>query len=106
MNNKFFEITLLMAVLVTIIIIYFFTSIVQYHRRYVKLQKERLDAEINIQENERKRIANDLHDSFGPMLAAVKINISCINTSSTEDEEVILKSSGYIDDIITNLRRI
>lgn len=106
MDNQFLYITLLAAILIAIIIIYFFASIVQYHRRYVKLQKDRIDAEITIQENERKRIANDLHDSIGPMLSAVKINISCINIESAEDELVIKKSSGYIDDIITNLRRI
>ncbi len=106
MDNKLLYITIMIAVLIAIIIIYFFASIVQYHRRYVKLQRERLDAEITIQENERKRIANDLHDSFGPMLAAVKINISCLKTDSPEDEEVIKKSGKYIDDIITNLRRI
>lgn len=72
----------------------------------MKLQKERIDAEITIQENERKRIANDLHDSIGPMLSAVKININCLDPNSDEDEQVIRKASVYIDDIITNLRRI
>jgi signal transduction histidine kinase len=106
MNDPIFNITLLFSVLIGVIIIYFFVSIVSYHRRYVKLQKERINAEITIQENERRRIANDLHDSFGPMLAAVKINISNIVTHSEEDEAVIQKSGGYIDEIITNLRRI
>jgi signal transduction histidine kinase len=106
MDTKLLYITIIIAVLIAIIIIYFFASIVQYHRRYVKLQRERLDAEITIQENERKRIANDLHDSFGPILAAVKININCIKTDSPEDVAVIEKSSRYIDEIITNLRRI
>lgn len=94
------------AILIAIIIIYFFVSIVRYHRHYVKLQKERLDAEITIQENERKRIANDLHDSIGAMLAAVKININCLSTDSAEDEQIVEKSGRYIDDIISNLRRI
>ncbi len=106
MDNKLLYISLFIAVLIAIIIVYFFVSIVRYHRRYMKLQKERIDAEITIQENERKRIANDLHDSIGPMLSAVKININCIATNSDDDEQVIQKSSGYIDDIITNLRRI
>lgn len=95
-----------MAILIAIIIAYFFVSIVRYHKRYIKLQKERLDAEIQMQENERKRIANDLHDSIGPMLSAVKININCVTAHTIEDELIIKKSSGYIDDIINNLRRI
>ena len=106
MNNSVLHITLLFSVLIAIIIIYFFVSIVRYHRRYVKLQRERTNAEITIQENERRRIANDLHDSFGSILSAVKMNITNIETGSAEDAAIIAKSAGHLDDIITNLRRI
>jgi len=106
MDTEILYITVLCSIFIAIILIYFFVSIVRYHRRYLKLQKERTNAEITIQENERKRIANDLHDSIGPMLSAVKMNINCIDTHTPEDEKVIQKSGGYIDEIITNLRRI
>ncbi len=74
MENKILYITLLLSLIITVIIIYFFASIIRYHRRYMKLQREKIFAEITIRENERKRIANDLHDSLGPLLSAVKLN--------------------------------
>ncbi|WP_165958002.1 sensor histidine kinase [Segetibacter sp. 3557_3] len=106
MNDNILYTTVLVSVFIAVILTYFFISIVRYHRRYVKLQREQINAEITIQENERKRIANDLHDSIGPMLSAVKMNINCIDTHSAADEQLIKKSGVYIDEIVTNLRRI
>lgn len=41
-------------------------------------KKEQTTAIVNAQENERKRIARDLHDSFGQLLSALKINLEMI----------------------------
>ena len=39
-------------------------------------QTEKLLAEINAQEKERRRIARDLHDEFGTKMSALKIYLS------------------------------
>jgi signal transduction histidine kinase len=92
--------------IIAIIIVYFFVSIIRYHRRYMKLQREKIFAEITIRENERKRIAGDLHDSLGPLLSAVKLNISSVDIEAPGDREILEKTAGYIDDIIGSMRRI
>ncbi|MEO5995244.1 MAG: sensor histidine kinase [Chitinophagaceae bacterium] len=102
----YFRAVIIAALLIGIIIGYFIFTIIRYHRRYVKLQKERIFAEITIQENERKRIATDLHDSLGPLLSAVKLNINSIEMELPEDKEVIAKSGKYLDEIIGSLREI
>ncbi len=102
----FLRTVIIVALLIGIIFAYFIISIIRYHRRYVRLQKERIYAEITVQENERKRIATDLHDSIGPMLSAVKLNISSIELADAGDQEVILKSSRYLDEIIGSMREI
>lgn len=101
-----FKAILVAALLIGIIIAYFIISIVRYHRRYVKLQKDRIYAEITIQENERKRIATDLHDSIGPLLSAVKLNINSIEMQHAEDKNVIAQSGKYLDEIIGSMREI
>ncbi len=102
----FLRAVIIVALLIGIVIAYFIISIIRYHRRYVKLQKERIYAEITIQENERKRIATDLHDSLGPLLSAVKLNINSIEMADKADQEVILKSGRYLDEIIGSMREI
>jgi signal transduction histidine kinase len=105
MQNQVLYITIIFSVLITVIIIYFFSSIIRYHRRYVKMQKERILAEITIQENERKRIAADLHDSLGPLLSAIKLNINSIDIQP-HDKAIVDKAGKSLDEIIGSMRQI
>ncbi len=106
MGDKIFYTTAFVSLLIAIIIIFFVVSIITYHRRYIRLQRERITAEITILENERKRIATDLHDSAGPLLSTVKLIINSIDVQNEHDREIIHRSSKYIDDTIRGLRQI
>jgi signal transduction histidine kinase len=106
MESRILNITLYVSLIIAIIIIYFFVSIIRYHRRYMRLQREKIFAEITIRENERKRIAGDLHDSLGPLLSAVKLNIGNVEVPDPGDQQVLDKTGTYLDEIIGSLRRI
>lgn len=106
MEKNIFNITIWIGLLLAIILIYFIASIIRYHRRYIRLQREKIMAEISIQENERKRIANDLHDSIGPLLSSVKLQINSIDVHSAEDQRVIQNAGKYLDEIIGSMREI
>jgi signal transduction histidine kinase len=105
-SNQLLNAIVIVAILIGIILVYFIITIIRYHRRYIRLQKERIFAEITMQENERKRIANDLHDSLGPLLSSVKLNMNSIDVHNEQDEEIISKASKRIDEIIKSLRQI
>jgi signal transduction histidine kinase len=70
------------------------------------MHKDKIQAEIDTLENERRRIASDLHDELGPLLSAVKLQINNIETATGEDQLLVAKSSGHIDSIIQKLREI
>ena len=106
METKILNITILVSLIIAVIIVYFFVSIIRYHRRYMRLQREKIFAEITIRENERKRIANDLHDSLGPLLSAVNLNISSVDVEQEDDRIILNKTGGYLDEIIGSMRRI
>jgi len=106
MESKILNITILFSIIIGAIVVYFFVSIIRYHRRYMRLQRERIFAEITIRENERKRISGDLHDSLGPLLSAVKLNISSVEVGDVEDRLVLDKTAKYLDEIIGSMRRI
>ena len=106
MVTSVLNITLYVSLIIAIIIVYFFVSIIRYHRRYMRLQREKIFAEITIRENERKRIAGDLHDSLGPLLSAVKLNISNVDVQNPDDREMLEKTGRHLDEIIGSLRRI
>lgn len=72
-------------------------------------QKNTLQMLITIQDNERKRIAEELHDSIGPMLAAIKINFlrALKPKSQNHDNDILVtKTEDIIDDSITEIRNI
>jgi signal transduction histidine kinase len=106
MIDKIFYTTVFISLLIAIIIIFFVVSIILYHRRYIQLQRERIVAEITILENERKRMAADLHDSMGPLLSTIKLNLHSINVTDEPDIKIIEKSGKYIDEVIRSLRQI
>lgn len=63
---------------------------------------------ITVQENERKRIAADLHDNIGPLLAALKINFRRLIHAKDADVqyELVAKTESIIDDSIAEIRNV
>jgi signal transduction histidine kinase len=105
-EKEVYIVIVIVAVLLGIIISYFLVTIIRHQRRNLDLHKAKILAEITTLENERKRIASDLHDELGPLLSAVKLQITNLESESQHDLLLIQKSSGHIDDIIKKLREI
>jgi signal transduction histidine kinase len=105
-EKDFFKAIIIVTGILAIIISYFLITIIRHQRRNLHLHKAKIMAEITTLENERKRIASDLHDELGPLLSAVKLQITNLETEHPHDLTLIDKSSGHIDDIIRRLREI
>jgi two-component system, NarL family, sensor kinase len=105
-ETVFYEGILIVALVVGIILVYFIIVAIAYHRRSMRLHKEKIQAEIDTLENERRRIAADLHDELGPLLSAVKLQINNLDTTHPDDKKLITQSSTHIDSIIKKLREI
>jgi signal transduction histidine kinase len=99
-----------------IFIIFFFLV---YQRRLLKeqerankiesdYQKSLITAGILAQESERKRMANDLHDSVGGLLSATKIYLNKLTPDLPDEEFKRLKSVivGAVNDNIHDVRSI
>ena len=105
-EKEYYNSIIIVVIIVGIVLLYFIITAIRYQRRSLRLHKERIQAEIDTLENERKRIAADLHDELGPLLSAVKLQINNLETTDPGDMQVVEKSSQYIDTIITKLREI
>lgn len=88
------------------ILIYFIASLIRHQRRNVKLNQEKVEAEIITLENERRRIAADLHDEVGPMLSGIKLMISSLEVDNESERDRIGKVKEYIDHSIQRMREI
>lgn len=116
-NKK--DIMLIVAAIVTALTILLAFSA---YKRY-KLKKEKqLQQEIfhqkqisaqnilNAEENERKRIASDLHDGIGQLMSAAKMNLSAIQSaipfSSNEQKLVYNKAINLVDESCKEIRTV
>src|SRR5215467_3599871 len=105
-EQEFYQRLQIIVAIVGIILLYFVVTIIRYQRRSLRLHKERIQAEIDTLENERKRIASDLHDEVGSLLSAVKLQINNLDIEDTANQALVQKSSTHIDSIIQKLREI
>ena len=67
-----------------------------------------LNAVIDMQEFERKRIAEDLHDQIGPILSAIKLKINSMRQTKniSEIESTVKETTSHLDTIIQDVRQV
>src|SRR5580765_9065682 len=107
--------TLGMLVLVIgliLFIIFHQRRVIRYQKRLQNLEIEQqkiiLNASIKMQEEERQRLAVDLHDDAGPLLATVRLylNENLVNQDKVNQLQSIFQARQIIDDTIQLIRNI
>jgi signal transduction histidine kinase len=108
------------TLVVVVLIVFLFLFVIIYQRRMIRNQEEKRNLQIDkqndllrtileTQESERQRLAEDLHDSVGQVLSAVKLNLHRLNKTCAADEQAVpLLSStrNLIDECIQEIRSI
>ena len=82
--------------------------VINIYRQRVRSQKKILNAIYSTQENERARIGEDIHDSIGANLSALKFRLDGMREDTTDDQTIkfATESMQLLDDVIVNLRQI
>lgn len=105
-ETRIYASILISGFLLATIIIFFIVSILKYQKRKIQSNYEKLMAEVSILENERKRIAFDLHDDLGALLSSIKINLQNLDIADPGDKKIISKTEVYIDSAMEKIREI
>src|SRR6266436_7377118 len=107
--------TLGMLVLVIgliLFIIFHQRKVIRYQLQLQKMEQEQqrmlLNASIRLQEEERQRLAADLHDDAGPLLATARLylNENLVNQDKSTQLQSIFQARQIIDDTIQLIRNI
>ena len=77
----------------------------EFQESEILQQKHLLNAVIESQEIERKRIGEDLHDEIGGTLSAIKLMLNA-NKQSAENQDMLLSARQLIDKMIVDVRNI
>lgn len=98
-ETRIFTAVLIAAIVIGGFIIYFTWTTVRNHRKYFRMLKRNFLEEMEILERERTRIAQDLHDELGPLLAVTKIQIESAKGITTEDQHYLASASRNIEEL-------
>lgn len=94
--------TLYHAILITSVILflvfgYFIYTIFRSHHRYYTVLRKHMVDQVNLLERERTRIAYNMHDDLGPLLALIKIQVGVAGDTVTINKELIDKACVNLD---------
>lgn len=107
--------TLGMVVLTVALIIFIILHqrrVLRFQNRINQMEQEQqkilLNASIKLQEEERQRLAADLHDDAGPLLATARLylNENLVNMDKASQLQSIFQARQIIDDTIQLIRNI
>jgi signal transduction histidine kinase len=103
---------LTLAIGIIVFVIFHQRKVIRYQMQMKQLEAEKqqilLNASIRFQEEERLRIAADLHDDAGPLLATARLylNENLVNQEKAQQLQSIFSAKQIIDDAILLIRNI
>ena len=101
-----------MAITLISLLVFHQRRVIRFNKQIQKMEEERqqmlLRASIRFQEEERQRIAADLHDDAGPLLATARLylNENLIHQEPAVQLQSIFSAKQIIDDTIQLIRNI
>jgi len=105
-EKKIYFTILIAGLLLAVIIVFFVINILKYQKKRLISYEEKLIVEATMLENERRRIAFDLHDDLGAMLSAIKLHLQSIDFVEVQHQGTIDIIGKHIDDSIDKIRAI
>jgi signal transduction histidine kinase len=118
-ENDLIPVLITGTLVIVILIGFLFFFVIIYQRKMIKNQVDLrklhdekqidlLNAVFETQESERKRLAEDLHDSVGQVLSAIKLNLHRLDkTAVGQDKEPLLADTRKLtDECILEIRNI
>jgi signal transduction histidine kinase len=100
---------LLLSVAIIMFMVFYQKKMIQEQMKHQQLeldyQQKMMEAALESQENERRRVAGDLHDSIGGMLSTIRVGLSTL-ARQIPDPESIEQPKQMLDDTIASVRQI
>lgn len=105
-QTNFYIAVIIVSVIVGIIIAIFFISLIRHQRKLLEFHRKSILSEVTTLENERSRIAADMHDELAPMIYLAKYQVSSVEILEDDDKETLQKSINVLETIAERVRGI
>ncbi len=67
------------------------------------IERNMLNAMLEGQEHERKRLAKEIHDGIGPLMSTIKLNIESVKKEIDHSDEKTLKKIDNMEELVQNV---
>ena len=105
-ETRIYSAIIIASVIIGVIIILFLISLFRHQRKLLEYHRLNILTEVTTLENERSRIAADLHDELAPLLYLVKYQVSSLDIKEKDDISMLAKSVSGLDTIAERIRGI
>ena len=68
-----------------------------------EMERKVLNAMLEGQENERRRLAKDIHDGIGPLMSTIKMNIEAVKKDMDDASEKTLKKMQNMEELVQDV---
>ncbi len=100
---------LLLAIAIILFLVFYQKRMIreQYNRQLLEMQYQQkmMEAALESQESERKRVASDLHDSVGGMLSAIRVGLTSL-ARQLPDPLLLDQQKKMLDEALRSVRAI
>lgn len=103
-ETTIYSVILMVVLVVAIIIGYYVYTILLTQKQENERKRNYMFSEMVVLERERERIAHELHDSAGPNLSLLKLNLDELNNLDEKNSQKVKDIKIQIDEIIMGLR--
>lgn len=104
--ESLYRAVIIATIIIGTIITSFVLSIIWSRRRYRLLSDEKIREQLDTLEDERKKIAGDIHDESGPFLSAIKLTLETLESFSEADKLRLQKCIDLMDELIGRIRHL
>ena len=105
-EKSIYIVILIACSFLAIILLYFFYSILKYHKRDLKGKLEIIYGKKGVLEEEKKRVGREIHDGVSSTLAGIKLMVESVQGVSEKDQKRLTSISVGLNESLKNLRYI
>lgn len=103
-ETRIYTAFLIGSIVIGALLLYFAISMIRKHRRHFDLLRRYYLQESRILENDRSRIARDLHDDLGPLVSVANLLIRNCKGANDEEREYLAKAEESMKELTRRFR--
>lgn len=105
-ETKIYYVLLIGITVLLSLMVFFVVTILRYHRKISFYRRQRIKENVNTLENERKRVAIDLHDDLGSSLSAIKLHLSRLSKRGDKNFKAVQEIGLQVDELMGRMKGV